>query len=276
MFADLELAVDWSAARPVATGVRLEHFTLPNPQLAGDVMRIDLRTKGLRFHATEADPRWGEPIPGYPHLKVATRTERVRDFMSRLRKEGLNVVAAVNTAVWTPFPATNGCRLVSLMGTAVSHGKVIHGAGHPAVFSVRRDGTAAITRTLDVSDISGIELATAGFALLLDGKGGFAVGTGGARHPRTAFGLSQDGRYLYWLTVDGRQPGHSVGATCHELAELLRSLGCASGMNMDGGGSTTLCYWDRESGKPVQASHSTSQDPAVARAVAFSVAISVE
>ena len=42
------------------------------------------------------------------------------------------------------------------------------------------------------------------------------------------------------ITVDGRQPGVSVGMTLQELAEYLLSIGAIDAMNLDGGGSTTM------------------------------------
>ena len=42
------------------------------------------------------------------------------------------------------------------------------------------------------------------------------------------------------VTVDGRQPGVSVGMNLQELAEYLLSLGATDAMNLDGGGSTTM------------------------------------
>jgi exopolysaccharide biosynthesis protein len=59
------------------------------------------------------------------------------------------------------------------------------------------------------------------------------------RHPRTAVGVRADGRILL-VTVDGRQPEHSVGMTIAELAAILRELGAVEAINMDGGGSTTM------------------------------------
>jgi MYXO-CTERM domain-containing protein len=60
-----------------------------------------------------------------------------------------------------------------------------------------------------------------------------------ARHPRTASGISRDGRTLYLVTVDGRMKGSS-GMTLPELAAVMRGLGVWRGLNHDGGGSTTL------------------------------------
>jgi Phosphodiester glycosidase len=58
------------------------------------------------------------------------------------------------------------------------------------------------------------------------------------RHPRTAVGIN--GERLLLVTVDGRQPGCSVGMTLAELASLMRELGCSDALNLDGGGSTEL------------------------------------
>jgi len=60
-----------------------------------------------------------------------------------------------------------------------------------------------------------------------------------ARHPRTAVAKLKDGKFLM-ITVDGRQPGVSVGMSLQELAEYLLSLGAVDAMNLDGGGSTTM------------------------------------
>ncbi len=59
------------------------------------------------------------------------------------------------------------------------------------------------------------------------------------RHPRTAVAKMKDGKFLM-VTVDGRQPGVSVGMNLNELAEYLLSLGAVDAMNLDGGGSTAM------------------------------------
>jgi hypothetical protein len=59
------------------------------------------------------------------------------------------------------------------------------------------------------------------------------------RHPRTAVAKLKDGKFLM-MTVDGRQPGVSVGMTLQELADYILSLGATDAMNLDGGGSTTM------------------------------------
>jgi hypothetical protein len=65
------------------------------------------------------------------------------------------------------------------------------------------------------------------------------------RHPRTAVGMSRDGRRLWLVTVDGRQPDHSAGMSLLELGTLLRNLGAVQAINLDGGGSTAMVVRNR-------------------------------
>jgi exopolysaccharide biosynthesis protein len=60
-----------------------------------------------------------------------------------------------------------------------------------------------------------------------------------SRHPRTAIGFSKDSAKIYFITVDGRQ-ATSVGMTLDELANFMLTLGVWHGVNLDGGGSTTM------------------------------------
>lgn len=58
--------------------------------------------------------------------------------------------------------------------------------------------------------------------------------------PRTAIGLSQNGRSLILAVVDGRQPGYSEGVTFPEMGSLMLAHGAYNAINLDGGGSSTL------------------------------------
>ena len=59
------------------------------------------------------------------------------------------------------------------------------------------------------------------------------------RAPRSAIGVTKDQKLLL-VAVSGRQPSRSVGLTLNELAQLMIRNGAVEGMNLDGGGSTTL------------------------------------
>jgi exopolysaccharide biosynthesis protein len=60
------------------------------------------------------------------------------------------------------------------------------------------------------------------------------------RHPRTAVGINGDSTKVYFFTVDGRQPDYSMGMSLYELADYMLSWGVKQGVNLDGGGSTTM------------------------------------
>lgn len=69
------------------------------------------------------------------------------------------------------------------------------------------------------------------------------------RYARSAVGISRDSATLFLVTVDGPPEGttggSSVGMTLVELADLMRSLGAADALALDGGGSSTLLAGDR-------------------------------
>ena len=89
-------------------------------------------------------------------------------------------------------------------------------------------------------DLAGAYNGFSGFyALLIKGKNNGGMKN---RHPRSAVGISRNGRYLILMTIDGRQPGYSEGASTGETAEWIRKLGAYNALNLDGGGSTALVF----------------------------------
>lgn len=63
------------------------------------------------------------------------------------------------------------------------------------------------------------------------------------RHPRSAIAVTDNNRILL-ITVDGRD-ANSAGMSLFELSKVLRWLHCKEGVNLDGGGSTTLWVQDK-------------------------------
>ncbi|WP_175631920.1 phosphodiester glycosidase family protein [Virgibacillus siamensis] len=57
--------------------------------------------------------------------------------------------------------------------------------------------------------------------------------------PRTAVGLSRDGKKMILAAIDGRQVD-SRGMTYKELAHFMKEQGAYTALNIDGGGSTTM------------------------------------
>jgi len=70
------------------------------------------------------------------------------------------------------------------------------------------------------------------------------------RHPRTAVGYNAPADTLYFVTIDGRREGYSIGMTLDELAKYMRKLGCSNAVNLDGGGSTTMVVKDSIINRP--------------------------
>ncbi|HPB30573.1 MAG TPA: phosphodiester glycosidase family protein [Candidatus Sumerlaeota bacterium] len=88
----------------------------------------------------------------------------------------------------------------------------------------------------------GPTLVTSGALDVRSVEEGFDAASGvdpDGRQPRTFLGWNISNKTVFLVTVDGRQPGWSIGMTCTEGAKLLLDLGCTHGMNYDGGGSTT-------------------------------------
>jgi hypothetical protein len=78
------------------------------------------------------------------------------------------------------------------------------------------------------------------FDFLLDGDlQSFTDAGATTRHPRTAVCFND--QWIYFVVVDGRDPGRSVGMTIDELGRFCRdTLGARWGINQDGGGSSTM------------------------------------
>lgn len=57
---------------------------------------------------------------------------------------------------------------------------------------------------------------------------------------RTAVAIDKTGQNVFFVTVDGRQPGYSNGMNLTQFAQYLVSLGAYRALNLDGGGSTEM------------------------------------
>ncbi|MFI6513081.1 phosphodiester glycosidase family protein [Streptosporangium sp. NPDC050855] len=79
------------------------------------------------------------------------------------------------------------------------------------------------------------------------------------RHPRTMVGVSKSGG-LILATVDGRNPGVSVGASMVEGAHLMRWLGARQAINLDGGGSSVMVVGHKAVNRPSDGAERTVGD----------------
>lgn len=201
------------------------------------VVRVDLRAPGIEFVVT---PPNGE-------APLETTSETTEAFLLR---EKLQV--AVNTAFFKPC-CTPGDK--DLVGLAIAAGVEVS-APEPAddrpVLALSREREVQIVAQAAALDRSRAWNAVTGsHALVIEGEPVVAPKTSFSttRHPRTAAGVTRDGRYLLLITIDGRQPGYSDGATLAETAAWLVRYGAFHALNLDGGGSTTLVMSEKGGAK---------------------------
>lgn len=87
----------------------------------------------------------------------------------------------------------------------------------------------------------------------------------GYREPRSALGITRDGKLLL-VTVDGRQKRVSVGMTLSELSFLMRKLNAVEAMNLDGGSSTQMSLYGKTVNRPSAGNVGVSNSLIVRRA----------
>jgi hypothetical protein len=220
--------VEW---RAVFQGVEHASVVLKEPRpMRAQVLRVRLETPGLSMVAT---PDNGE-APG------ETTGQRTTSFLKAQACQ-----AAINAAPFDLVSSLEG-KPLDISGLQVSGGKEVSpDNGYPALLFLK-DGRARIQR----QPFPGPDIleAVSGFQIVLwQGK---TVATDVKLHPRTGAGVSADGRTLWLLVVDGRQAGTSEGCTTLEMAAWLKVMGADSGINLDGGGTTTMVVAGKD-GKPV-------------------------
>ncbi|MEQ1903364.1 MAG: phosphodiester glycosidase family protein [Pirellulaceae bacterium] len=230
-----EKPFDWSSAKELEPGILHAQQTLTEPRkMVVNCLRIDSTTPGIKFHTTKRLAEW-------ENGKTETRRQTVRKFVETARAEGIPIVVAVNADAFSLKTAYNREDPCDLSGLAVTDGVVVSQPASTPSLIVAKDGKLRIATLAADADLSSIEDAVSGFGLCLDH--GKVLESGPDLHPRTGFGLSADQHYLFLVTIDGRQPA-SAGATTQDLGRIMQNFGADTAINMDGGGSTTLVWWD--------------------------------
>ncbi len=162
-----------------------------------------------------------EPDPAESHDKWTTLRVGVR-LKGRVRK----VLDQGDT------PLAAGTMVLSLGPSLLEDGT---GVGAARL----KPGDLVEISTATLPDMSGCRTAIGGGPrLVVNGKPVGGWRSPNDRHPRTAIGWNDD--HLYFVLVDGRQPGLSVGMSFTELANYFIKLGCTTAVNLDGGGSASM------------------------------------
>ncbi|MBR2838606.1 MAG: phosphodiester glycosidase family protein [Kiritimatiellae bacterium] len=248
-------SIDWSAARQFAPGMRYVHITLDEPRLMENYMvRVDLRTPRLHVTGSGRASNWGKRMSDVTNrvVLIDTLRRKTRDFLEDYRAHGTNMVLAVNTSPWNPWEEPFTHRHARLPYLTVLNGEVVsRTTKRGPMLVVFTNNVAVVTNALDDADLPSVAIAHPGFSIIM--RGGEPTEPHDVKRmprlaPRTAFGISADGRYLYALVVDGRQKGYSHGADMIDLALLLKAAGALDAINVDGGGSSTLVRLDQSEG----------------------------
>lgn len=192
------------------------------------VLELDTRAEGLRFLVT---PTLRDTLP---QLCTKTTTRFLEEQGLQIAING-DYFYYLDPMEYDPQKyCTEEGDPVRIRGYAASRGKAYsHGEpGHPILYINQRN-------VISINEATGrIYNAISGDVLLVS-KGKKVGGLDNtALHPRTAFGVNKNGRWIYLIVVDGRET--SPGVTFKELAELLISYGVHNGMAFDGGGSSTM------------------------------------
>lgn len=243
-------------------GVIYEHIVRQAPRpLHIHVLKIDTRAPGLSFEVVPGDDPDGE---GPAEVALA----HPRDLAKKV-----DAIAAINTAAWAMLtdPKTNKKPGYIVGGAADISGWVAQkdrlvSSPQGGYWSVWMDASNRLNLGMIASKDELLEKgiqakwAVSGFrGILKDDQ--VLVEPSEVRHPRTAVGLSKEANRFVWLVVDGRQQGFSEGVSEEELAKLLIECGCSDGINLDGGGSSSM--WIRDEKDELSEANSPSEKSGV-------------
>lgn len=207
----------------------------PRPMVI-HIIHVDLQQPGIGFMVTPGDP--DQELP----LTARTTSQFLREFRVQLAINGDGFTPWWSNSIFNYYPHS-GDR-VDPIGFAASLGKAYSDPtdAEPVLYIARTN------RARFNTPIGKIYNAISGNLMLVE-QGRLVTSLDSEPQPRTAIALDKAGKRLIIVVVDGRQPRYSQGATLVELGEIILEQGGYFGMNLDGGGSTTLVKMDAN-GKP--------------------------
>ena len=203
----------------------------PRPLIA-HVIVVDTKVPGISFLVTPPD------ADGETPLNARTTSQFLDEFDVQIAINGDGFSPWWSRSPVDYYPhvgdpvAPSG--LSASGGDVYSEGILDRVGTEPTLFISRRNALSFNRRPGNVYH------AISGDRMLLQ-QGKIVEGLdNSAVEPRSAVGINRNGRFLYLIVVDGRQPFYSDGATFMELAQLLLDQGAYFAMALDGGGSSTL------------------------------------
>lgn len=222
-------------------------------------------------HFVEIDPA----APGVSFFGSPDNGPAPNEFTRQTTSSFVNahgLAAAINGDFYTIDTGATA----NVNGLSMSKGRI----GSPPAAGDNRDNSLVILHNNEPRIISdpvipvGARDAVSGNQLLL--ANGRNVTPAGrytrALNPHTAVGVDVDTGRVFFMVVDGRQPGYSAGMRTRAMARMLKAFGVDDAINLDGGGSSTLVFADGPGGKArtinSPSDGSTGPSPGHERAVA--------
>lgn len=214
---------------------------IPYPLIA-HVLEIDTKAKGIELLITPPDASGETP------LKARTTSEFLDEFNLQIAINGDGFIPWWSRSPADYYPHSGDP--VTPLGFTASNGEV-YSLGIDMSVGVRPTLYVSRRNVLSFNNPPGnIYSAISGDRMIVL-KGQVAPYLDDEHaEPRTAIGTNRNGRYLYMIVVDGRQPFYSNGATLSDLAQIFIDQGVYIAMNLDGGGSSTMVI-EGEDGLPV-------------------------
>lgn len=206
--------------RILSPGIEYQRLVLDGPAVV-HIVRIDLARPDLIPVATP--PTEGKGVPA----------QRVLDFAVEHDAD-----VAMNTAFFHPFHSTSPFDYYPRTGDPTEPFGVTMTDG--VEFGANRFHHGTVYFSEDAVSLERMPEArwavTGRTTLVRDGQA--VPGNEKTLAPRSAIGF--DGSQVWFVAVDGRQPGYSEGMTLAAVGRLLADLGVEWAVEMDGGGSSTL------------------------------------
>lgn len=217
------------AARQLFPGAEYQRIVRSEPRpLVIHVVTIDLTTEGLRTLVTPGNPESERPLAA----QTTSAFLQQHNLLLAVNGDGFSPWFDMGLLASEPDPGDP----VTPLGMAVSQGVAYSrpARNHPILYLYETGGA-------HINVLEGkLFNAISGFQTLVSGGQARPRLDDIQKDPRTAIGVNRFGTQMVIIVVDGRQPGYSEGVTCAELAALLLEHDVYAGMNMDGGGSSTL------------------------------------
>lgn len=203
-------------------------LSVPRPAVA-HVLRVDLRTAGLRMHITP-------PVSGSGCMPARTTSAFLKDSGVTVAINGSFFFPFRSDAPWDYYPKAGQC--AHPLGVWRAQGQRYGEPWHGNSISFDR----ALRPQLGAGSDATPWTVTGAAVLVAEGRvqryprDGLDVNP----YPRNALCLDRDRQVLSAILIDGRQPGYSEGLTLDELAAFVQQQGCEHAIELDGGGSVTL------------------------------------